>query len=68
MKKDAVAVNAAFLIGEASAYGDGSDSGRGYSNQKTVFVFEMIRHGARAHYEKNVDTFDYFGVGQGELT
>jgi hypothetical protein len=38
------------------------------ANQETIFVFEMIRHGARSHYEDNVDSYDFFGVGKGHLT
>lgn len=28
----------------------------------TVFVFEYIRHGARSHYEDNVDMKEFFGA------
>ena len=47
-----------FNIAEAAQTGD----------QETVFVFEMIRHGARSHYEDNVDSKQFFGVGKGHLT
>jgi hypothetical protein len=31
-------------------------------NLETVFVLEYIRHGARSHYEDNVDVKKFFGA------
>ena len=39
-----------------------------YGFAKTLFVFEMVRHGQRAHFEDNVDTVEFFGVPKGQLT
>ena len=44
------------------------DAQCGCQEEETVFVFEMIRHGARSHYENNVDSYQFFGVGQGHIT
>lgn len=61
-----------FLTSLALAYSGGDETfkevQRTVGSGKTIFVVEMIRHGARAHYESNVDSEEFFGVPKGHLT
>lgn len=64
----ALATILSLLTPYTKAYGDVDDDARGYSHSKTLFVVELLRHGARSHFESNVNSNDFFGVPKGHLT
>ena len=64
-------VLASLLVQLSVGYGDAeslADREKKFGFSKTIFVFEMVRHGSRAHFEDNVDAMEFFGVPKGQLT
>jgi len=60
---------ASLLAGLAATYSsDNDDEYKAKAGTKTIFVVEMVRHGARSHHEDNVDSKEFFGVPKGSLT
>ena len=59
------------LLTVALAYGGpeaANPGARKYGGTKTLFVVDMVRDGAKANSEKDIDQLEVFGVKKGQLT